>query len=74
MNKGRFFNKLGLVLTAVLACLLGFMLPAASVSADITQPEEFYGDIVINGVAAPVGTVVVAKISGVESSIKSTFS
>jgi len=62
----RCVKKLGLVLTTVLVCLLGLTLPAGSVAADITQPEEFYGDIIINGVAAPVGTVVIAKISGVE--------
>jgi hypothetical protein len=66
----RLVKKLGLVLTAVLVCLLGIVLPASSVAADITQPEEFYGDITVNGVAASVGTVIVAKISGVD---KGTF-
>ena len=62
----RCVKKLGLVVTTFLVCLLGTLLPAASAAADITQPEEFYGNITINGVAAPVGTVIVAKISGVE--------
>ncbi|UCG54169.1 MAG: hypothetical protein JSV32_06120, partial [Dehalococcoidia bacterium] len=62
----RWIKKLGLVLIAVLVCLLGIALPASSVNADITQPEEFYGDITVNGVAASVGTVIVAKISGVD--------
>ncbi len=66
MNIARCVKKLGLVLITVLVCLLGLILPAAAVAADITQPEEFYGDITVNGVAAPVGTVIVAKISGVE--------
>ena len=62
----RWIKKLGLVLIAVLVCLLGIALPASSVAADITQPEEFYGDITVNGVAASVGTVIVAKISDVD--------
>lgn len=66
MNMTRWVKKLGLVLIAVLVCLLGIALPASSVAADITQPEEFYGDITVNGVAASVGTVIVAKISGVD--------
>lgn len=62
----RCVKKLGLVITTFLVCLLGTLLPAASAAADITQPEEFYGNITINGVAAPVGTVIAAKISSVE--------
>jgi len=66
MNMTRWVKKLGLVLIAVLVCLLGIVLPASSVAADITHPEEFYGDITVNGAAAAVGTVIVAKISDVD--------
>ena len=62
----RCVKKLGLVVTTFLVCLLGILLPAAAVAADITQPEEFYGNITANGAAAPAGTVIVAKIGEVE--------
>jgi len=62
----RCIKKLGLVVTTFLVCLLGILLPAAAVAADITQPEEFYGNITANGAAAPAGTVIVAKIGEVE--------
>jgi len=60
----RIVKHFGLVLTAILVFL--FLAPALPVSADITLPEEFYGDIIINGRAAPADTVIVAKIGGAE--------
>jgi hypothetical protein len=57
-------KRIGIVVAVTLAYLVT-LLPLTA-SADITLPEEFYGDITINSVAAPVGTVIVAKIEGVE--------
>ncbi len=57
-------KHIGLVLAVTLVCL--FAAPSLTVSADTTLPEEFYGNISINGLAAPAGTVIVAKIGGVE--------
>jgi len=52
---------------SLLAVNLGFFsLPPLSVNGDITQPEEFYGDITLNGNPAPSGTAIVARINGVE--------
>ena len=64
MNLKRVVKHFGLVLAIIVVCLL--MAPALPASADITLPEEFYGDIIINGLAAPAGTVIVAKINGAE--------
>jgi hypothetical protein len=50
-------------MTAVLALII---LSQPVRAADITQPEEFYGSIRINGLAAPSGTVITAKINGVQ--------
>ncbi|UCG10269.1 MAG: hypothetical protein JSW30_06070, partial [Dehalococcoidia bacterium] len=66
MNVTRCVKQLGLVATAFLVCLPGILLPAAALAADTTQPEEFYGNITANGVDAPAGTAIVAKIGGVE--------
>jgi len=46
--------------------LCWLQLPATVVAEDITLPEEFYGEITINGQPAPEGTEIVAKIGGVE--------
>jgi len=64
MSLKRIVKHSGLVLTIIMICSL--MTPSLLVSADITLPEEFYGDIIINGRAAPAGTVIVAKIGGAE--------
>lgn len=64
MNLMRIIKNFSLSLAVILVCLLAA--PALPVSADITIPEEFYGDIIINGLTAPVGTVIVAKIGDVE--------
>lgn len=42
------------------------LVPAVCVSADTTQPEEFYGDVTINAAPAPVGTVITATIGNIE--------
>ncbi len=57
-------NRLGLWLAVILVCWL--MASALPVRADITLPEEFYGDIIVNGRTAPVGTVITAKIGSAE--------
>jgi hypothetical protein len=57
-------KRIGLVVVVALACLVA--LPPLTASADITLPEEFYGDITINNVAAPAGITIVATIAGVE--------
>jgi len=54
--------------TAVLAisvCFVTLFAPV-TVAADITLPEEFYGDVTINGLPAPAGTVITAKIDTVQ--------
>lgn len=66
MNMARFCKKISLVLIVVLVCLFGTLFPVSSLAEDITLPEEFYGNITVNGVAASVGTVIVAKIGGEE--------
>ena len=53
------------LLVAALVCLTAILFPIPVVAADITLPEEFYGDITINSFAAPVGTVIIAQIDGV---------
>jgi len=55
-----------LTLAIAMVCLATASLPAAGADADTTQPHEFYGNITINGLAAPVGTVIVARIGDVE--------
>ena len=57
-------NRSGLWLTVILLFLV--MAPPLPVSADIILPEEFYGDIIVNGRTAPVGTVITAKIGSAE--------
>ena len=64
MTLTRSAKHISLVLAVILVCL--FAAPPLVVSADTTLPEEFYGDVIINGAAAPVGTVIIAKIGGVE--------
>jgi len=64
-------NRSGLWLTVIVLFLL--TVPALPVSADIPLPEEFYGDIIVNGRTAPVGTVITAKIgSAARGSITTT--
>lgn len=63
MNLKRMVKNSGLVLAIIMVCFLAT--PALPVSADIPLPEEFYGDIIINGRTAPAGTAIVAKIGGV---------
>ena len=55
-------------LLALIAVLLGAtcLTPITSVAADTTFPEEFRGDITMNGAPAPVGAKIIAKIDGVE--------
>jgi len=53
-----------LVMLAAVVCLLA--VSPLAVNADTTLPEEFYGDLTVNGAAAAAGTVIVAKIGGVE--------
>ena len=66
-------NRAGILLAVILVCLL--VAPALPASADITLPEEFYGDIIVNGRAAPAGTVITAKIGSAErGSITTTAS
>ncbi len=62
MNLKKIVKRSVLVLSIIMLCLL--TAPALPVSADTTWPEEFYGDIIINGRAASAGTVIVAKIGG----------
>ncbi|MBI2052347.1 MAG: hypothetical protein HYT38_01540 [Candidatus Sungbacteria bacterium] len=51
----------------VLIVPLVFLILPLAVFAQVPQlPHIFYGDITINGSPAPVGTVIVAKIGGVE--------
>ena len=64
MNVARSVKHIGFALVAAVICLVAA--PSLTASADITLPEEFYGDITINGLPAAVGTVIVAKIGGVE--------
>jgi len=64
MNLKRVVKYLVLVLAIIMICVL--TAPALPVSADITLPEEFYGDIIVNGRVAPAGTIIVAKIGGIE--------
>ena len=66
MNLTRSVKHVGLVLAVTLVCLVAALFPAAGAAADITLPEEFYGDITINGLSAPVGTVIVARVGDVE--------
>ncbi len=58
------FKYISLVTLAVVVCLLA--VPPLAVNADTTLPEEFHGDLTVNGAAAAVGTVIVAKIGGAE--------
>ena len=46
--------------------ILVFQCPEAILAEDITLPEEFYGEITINNMAAPEGTEILTKIDGVE--------
>ena len=40
--------------------------PVTPALADTTFPEEFWGDVTVNGAPAPVGAKIIAKIDGVE--------
>ena len=64
MNLKKVVKHSGIVLAIIVICSL--TAPVLPVNADITLPEEFYGDIIINGRAASVGTIIVAKIGGAE--------
>lgn len=66
MNLTRSVKHVGLVLAVTLVYLVAALFPAAGAAADITLPEEFYGDITINGLSAPVGTVIAARVGDVE--------
>jgi len=60
-------NKLRLIsLLLTFLCMAVLLLPVPAVASDITLPEEFYGDVTINNLSAPVGTTVVAKIDSTE--------
>ena len=60
--------------TAIIALLFFILTLAAPVSAQpIAFPHRFYGDVTIGGEAAPLGTVVSAKVNGVESGNVTTW-
>jgi len=54
----------GIAIIAILFCIL---VSAAPAQAEPPIPHAFYGDVTIGGEAAPLGTVVSAKVNGVES-------
>ncbi len=56
-------KKLLVAFSGAIAWLLVFAAPALAIPP---LPQAFYGDVTIAGVPAPVGTVVTAKIAGVE--------
>ncbi len=61
---GNILRRVSLLL--LLFCVAALLSPVPAMAADITLPEEFYGDVTINNLSAPVGTVIVAKIESVE--------
>jgi hypothetical protein len=50
---------------AISVCSVTLFAPVTA-AADITLPEEFYGDVTINGLPAPSGTVIIARIDTVQ--------
>lgn len=65
MRRFKGFKYLSLVLGLMIMLSLTIM-SVPLIAADITQPEEFYGNISINGNAAPSGITIIAKINNVE--------
>ncbi len=65
MRLSHYFKSLSPVMVLALFCLV-ILAPTVSFAADITQPEEFYGNVTVNGLPAPTGSVIIAKIGGVE--------
>ena len=61
---GNILRRVGFLL--LLFCMAALLLPLPALAADITLPEEFYGDVTINNISAPVGTTIVAKIDSAE--------
>jgi hypothetical protein len=53
-----------MIMRMVILMALLLVLAATQAAAQLSQPHEFYGPVAINGVAAPVSTVISAQTAG----------
>ncbi|MBI4282899.1 MAG: hypothetical protein HY663_00345 [Chloroflexi bacterium] len=50
----------------LLFIMMAQLWPLPALAADVTLPEEFYGEVTINNLSAPAGTTIVANIDSAE--------
>ena len=68
LAKTKLFLHLTIVATMLVAMVSGILLPNGKNTSHVlaSGPYYFYGNLLIDGINAPVGVVVTAKVNGVQ--------